>query len=487
MLNWLVMEFERIFEGISYLGPENEGYESYLEDVVMQGSPQAVFRPGDCDELIEILRRCSAFKIPFTPCGNQSSVTGASVCSSGVLISLEKMTEVLDLQPLGNGCASVRVQPGIILSDFQEEMERRGYFYPPDPTSREEACLGATVATNASGEDSYYYGNTRNYVLGLEILTSDGKTQLLNREGNPQDLARHKSRAGYILEGEPLDPFIGSEGTLGILTELKLLVLPKPDPVTSILLFFRSEPEALEFTILADQFRDSLNLRCLEYLDQKATDIAREKSGRFHIPESCSTLYIKIECATDEEFETILFKLEEFYGQTSKNPADFELSRVAQDRGELQELRRIRHHVPATLNEWAKARQSTGGGKISSDWWVPLVYLREQFDFARSLLEKFPGPCVVFGHLGNGHPHINLVPETHSQKELASEITRKCMQNAVALGGGACGEHGLGKIKTWALPLQWDQSVLDEMLKIKKSWDPPLLAAPGNIFGELLK
>jgi FAD/FMN-containing dehydrogenase len=481
------MEFDQIFSGISYLSPEDDGYESYLEDVVMKGTPLAIFRPQSREELVEIIKRCYSSKTPFTPCGNQSSVTGASVCSEGVLISLSKLTQILDLESLPNGCARVQVQPGIILSEFQEEMERRGYFYPPDPTSREEACLGATVATNASGEDSYHYGSTRNYVLGLEVLTSDGKLQFLKRQGDPLRLPRHKNRAGYILEGEPLDLFIGSEGTLGILTELSLLVLPKPDPVVSILLFFRSESEALDFTIRADQCRDSLNLRCLEYLDQNATDIAREKSGRFHLPVSCSTLYLKTESATDEVFESVFIELEDLYVKVTQKASDFELALVAQDRGELQELRKIRHHVPATLNEWAKARQATGGGKVGSDWWVPLEHLKTQFSFARKLLSQFTGPCVTFGHLGNGHPHINLLPSTDSEKKLAKELTRKCMENAVRLGGGACGEHGLGKIKTWALPLQWDENTIDKMLALKHEWDPPLLAAPGNIFGNLLK
>lgn len=479
-----VPKISKIFHGLSFLLPDDEGYGSYLEDVVAKGHPAAVFRPTNAAELKEIIVRCKKHKIPFTPCGSQTSVTGASVATNGILISMEKLDQILQIEPQPNGTARVKVQPGIILSKFQDEMVRQGFFYPPDPTSREEVQLGATIATNATGEDSYHYGPTRNYVLSLEILTAEAIFLRIEREKNPLELGRDKNKAGYLLD-EEIDPFIGSEGTLGIISEVELLVLPKPHPFAGLLLFFQTESEALQAVHRLDESRGLLNLRCLEYLDHLATRWIGERSERYKVPENCCTLYLKFEIEHEDKIETILENLEEIYLEICGSHKFFPESLLAQDYSELVELRRLRHHVPATINEIASMHKRNGGGKIGSDWWVPLPNLVSQFEFMRSALSSLSDiPVIVFGHIGNGHPHVNLLPANTFQKEAALTATKRCMENAARLNGGVAGEHGLGKIKTWALELQWDRDKIAEMLKVKKIWDPDGLCAPGNLFGE---
>jgi len=472
-----------IFKGFSFLLPADDGYESYLEDVVSRGTPEAVFRPANSSELQKIIALCARHQIPFTPCGSQTSVTGASIASRGILISMEKMNQVLNVEMIEDGTAHVRVEPGMILSQFQEEMARRGYFYPPDPTSREEVQIGATVATNATGEDSYHYGGTRNYILSLELLTSEAKFIRLKRTENPLHLSKEKNRAGYYL-GEEIDPLIGSEGTLGIITEVEALVLPNPSPFAGLLLFFSNETNALLFVQKIDDLRESLNLRCLEYLDIEATRLIRERSERYKIPHCCATLYLKFEIEDEERMERILDTLEMLYFQVSDDQDLFASSLLAQDHSELLELRRLRHHVPATINEIAHEHKKAGGGKIGSDWWVPLPSLLEQFEYMRSTLSSLGMPVIVFGHIGNGHPHVNLLPANPLQKEEALAATKKCMRNAAKLGGGVAGEHGLGKIKTWALEIQWEAEEIQKMRSVKKHWDPAGLCSPGNLFEE---
>lgn len=477
-------KISEIFQGLSCLLPEDDGYESYLEDIVAKGRPDAVFRPATKDELKEIIARCQKHEIPFTPCGSQTSVTGASIANKGILISMEKLNQIIGIEPQSDGTARVRVQPGIILSKLQDEMIRLGFFYPPDPTSREEVQLGATVATNATGEDSYYYGPTRNYVLSIEILTAEASFLRIEREKNPQELNRDKNKAGYLLD-EEIDPIIGSEGTLGIISEIELLVLPRPNPFAGLLLFFQVESEALRAVQRLDESRDLLNLRCLEYLDHQATRWIGERSERYRVPDDCCTLYLKFELENEEKMEVILEILEKIYAEVCSFHELFASSLLAQDYSELAELRRLRHHVPATINEIAQMNKKNGGGKIGSDWWVPLCNLSAQFEFMRSTLSSLAHiPIIVFGHIGNGHPHVNLLPADADQKEMALVATKKCMENAALLGGGVAGEHGLGKIKTWALAMQWDQVKIAEMLKVKKLWDPKGLCAPGNLFEE---
>ena len=195
--------------------------------------------------------------------------------------------------------ACVKVQPGVLLGDFQQEMEAYGWHYPPDPTSWEEVQLGASIATNATGENSFYYGSSRNYVLGLEIVTPSGEFITLRREANPLELSREKNRAGYHIGKEEIDEWIPSEGSLGIITEAELLLLKKPNPFTSIFLFFHSEQEALEFSLKMNAQRTYFNLRCLEYMDHEATTMMRSKSERLKIPEDTCTIYIKMEEFSD--------------------------------------------------------------------------------------------------------------------------------------------------------------------------------------------
>lgn len=164
------------------------------------------------------------------------------------------------------------------------------------------------------------------------------------------------------------------------------------------------------------------------------------------------------------------------------SPELIDHSILAKDYLELLEFRRMRHHVPATINEISVVNQKTGGGKVSSDWWVPIEHLVEHFAWMREEIKKLNLPSAIFGHIGNGHPHVNIMPKTAEEKQASIEFTKKCMLKAASLGGGVCGEHGLGKIKTWALPLQWDQVSIDKMKSVKAEWDPEGLAAPGNIF-----
>lgn len=479
------MQLEKIFGDFKPLMPDNEAYQGYLEDVVMKGSPEAVFRPENKIELQKIILLCSQHNIHYTVCGSQTSVTGASVALRGILISMEKFKQVGEVQLRNDGTARVTSQPGILLGDFQLQMETLGWHYPPDPTSWEEVQLGASVATNATGENSYYYGSSRNYVLGLEILLSNGEFRRLQRQSDPLGLNRAKNLAGYVLDQEEIDEWIGSEGTLGIITELELLLLPKPKPVTSLFIFFNEELDALEFSIRLDQQRSELGLRCLEYMDHAATQIMRSKSDRLAIPDETCTIYIKIEELKPGFFESCLEQLMEISSYVHKDSGElFEQTLVAQDRNELLEFRRLRHHVPATINEDAHAQKATGGGKVSSDWWVPLEHLKEQFIFLRQELENLSIKVVAFGHIGNGHPHVNLIPENPEQKSRALDFTKKCMQRAAKLGGGVCGEHGLGKIKHWALDIQWNSETIQNMREIKRKWDPLGLAAPGNLFAD---
>ncbi len=475
------------FSKFSPILPQMAGFEAFERDVVLKLSPEAVLRPNTKMELLEIIQICQREKIPYTASACRTSVTGASVCDKGILISTEKLNRIVNAPTAHKYGTSIRAEAGIMLKDFQKFVADLGYCYPPDPTSWEEIQLGGSVATNATGENSYHYGSSRNYILGLEYINKDGELVWLQRNQNPLSLPKSKNLAGYCTDFEPMDLLIGSEGTLGVITEIEALLLPKPNPFLSLMLFIKNESEALKLALALDQNRQTLGLICLEYMDEAATHFVKERSRRFVVPDGCASLYIKGEAPPNvglEEFEEdFLARVCTIYAQNVRDGSELiDASILAKDSLELLEFRRMRHHVPATINEIASNNQKNGGGKVSSDWWVPLPHLVEHFDWMRQEMQALSLPSAIFGHIGNGHPHVNIMPKNSEEKTAAIEFTKKCMVRAASLGGGVCGEHGLGKIKTWALPLQWDQNTIQKMQAIKADWDPDHLAAPGNIF-----
>ncbi|PCJ18692.1 MAG: hypothetical protein COB02_09660 [Candidatus Cloacimonadota bacterium] len=463
----------------------NQDTEAYHEDIVLKLKPFAVLRPKSITELQEIIKICFTNNICFTPCGNQTSVTGASVSDKSIIISTEKLKVIGEIETKNNEYANIIVEPGIILSDLQNHVESKGFYYPPDPTSREEVFLGGTIATNATGENSYHYGSTRNYITALEVIDAQGNYKLIQRKSNPLKLSKNKNLAGFHLD-EEIDPWIGSEGTLGIICKAHLLLIPKPKPFQSFFLFFPNEKSALLFSAQIHSIRKQLSLRCLEYMDKKASEYMRLKSKRLSIPNDIYTIYLKIEESSSIDQDSIFEILYEKYSQVLNNYDDlFDKALIAQDYNELLEFRRIRHHIPATINEISSQNKKSGGGKVSSDWWVPNCRIIEMFAYLRQLQTDIDCDCAIFGHIGNGHPHVNMMPTNQKQKELSLQFTKKCITKAISFGGGACGEHGLGKIKTWALDLQWTKKEIQKMKDVKKKWDPKQLASPENIFGEL--
>jgi len=197
----------------------------YARDPVYQGSPDSVFRGTDLQSTSEILNFANQNKTPVTFCGSQTAMTGSGVADSGIALTLNPMAKILDMgtdPQTGEGFAIC--EPGILLGDLKIQVWDAGFFYPPDPTSFKEATLGGTVATNATGSDTYKYGPTRLYVQELNILTADGTAQTLTRK-LPMPLAPAKNKAGYFLAGEDIDHHIGSEGTLGLITQIKIKLL----------------------------------------------------------------------------------------------------------------------------------------------------------------------------------------------------------------------------------------------------------------------
>lgn len=455
----------------------------YGSDALFQARPQALARPKSTEEIQRLLAYCNAHGFGVTACGNQTSLTGASVCDQSLLLSMENLSKRWRCRedPQKPGRWLVDAGPAIVLSELQDALAERGFFYPPDPTSRCEILLGSTLATNASGEDSYKYGATRRWVRGITYVRADGTIARAERAPHEEG-SSEKGTCGYPIRGSRVDLLIGSEGTLGIITEVTLEVLPFLPKYFALLFFLPSEEEALRQVKRLHE-SEAFDLRCLEYMDAAALAILAEKG--VEVPEAAGAmLYIKQEFDVDEDEKMALWTdyLETLYGALHcENLMDHAL--FAGDAATRQRLRGWRHFIPATINERAARLGDLGGGKVGTDWFVPVGRLEEMF--ARVRRDQGSMEWVVFGHIGNGHPHFNFIARDAAEYRKARELLLEHCRLAVSLGGGVSGEHGLGKLKAHLLGYQYGETEIQAMLAVKRELDPKGILAPGNIFGKL--
>jgi FAD/FMN-containing dehydrogenase len=447
---------------------------AYAEDASgLIGLPDAVARPENEDEVVEIVRHCHAHRIPVTPQGLRSSTVGGPLAFGGVAMSFERMAGVIDIDPRRRLAI---VEPGAVLGEFKAGLREAGLFYPPDPTSENECTVGGSVLANASGARTYRYGPTRPYVRALRLVLGDGRLTEISRS------SASKNTTGYFGFQDPVDLMVGSEGTLGIVTRVTLDLLPAPSGFFAGMAFFRDTSGALAFVLSADAARKAgiVAPRCLELFDGASLEIVRSDSGKLAIPEGAgAAIFFEEECEPGREDAA----LERWYGLLEKCGALADDTIVALTEERQTELRKLRHSLPATMNERGAQARENGGRKLSTDWAVPLAELPRAIDDAtRITREVFDGPVVRYGHVGNGHPHFNLLAEDPESLVRAREATHRMALLAVERGGTVTAEHGVGKVKREYVRYQYPDWVVDAMRAVKQSLDPSGILAPGNIF-----
>jgi len=228
--------------------------------------PEGVARPTSAAEVAALLAEASANGTAVTCAGGQTSTTGASISDKGIVLSLRGMDRVLELDPKAR---IVRAEPGVFIGELKRACAAQGLLLAPDPTSEEECTVGGAVACNASGARSLRYGATRSHVRALKVALADGSLVELRRP------SLEKNTVGYALAHDPVDWFVGSEGTLGVVVEVELGLLPLPQEVIGLAMPFATEQDALQFVVAARESR-KVHPRCLEFFDRRALAIARE-------------------------------------------------------------------------------------------------------------------------------------------------------------------------------------------------------------------
>jgi len=429
--------------------------------------PDGVARPASEAEVVELLRRATAERTPVTPAGSQTSTTGASITDRGLLLSLAGMARVLDVDPAAR---TVRVEPGVRLGELKRALAPHGLMFAPDPTSEEDSTVGGAIACNASGARTLRYGATREHVLGVRVALASGEVVELART------ALEKNTVGYALVHDPVDWFVGSEGTLGVVVAATLRLLPRPERVIGLGIPFASEREALAFVVAA---RESARVkaRCLEYFDALALAIAREAHGGAWAEGAAAFVYAEDAGHADEELP-----LEEWIALGESHGAMVDDVLVFEGEAALRDARRMRHAIPATMNERGASHRAAGGRKLSTDWAVPYRQLDRMIADARALADAAGiEQAVIYGHAGNGHPHQNFIARDAAERERIEAVIGATLERVLAMGGTVAAEHGIGKIKRRWLPLQLSPLQLGVMQAVKRELDPHGLLSPGNV------
>lgn len=428
--------------------------------------PEFVARPESVDEVMEIVREAAGNRTPVTCAGAQTSTTGASITDEGILLSLRALDRISSPD---EKTRTIRVEPGALVGQIKRTAAAVGLLFAPDPTSEEESTIGGAIACNASGARTFKYGATRRHVRALKVVMASGELVELRRS----DL--EKNTVGYAFAHDPIDWFIGSEGTLGIIVEAELSLLPLPHHVVGLAVLFRAESDALKF-VIATRESSTIAARCIEYFDGRAIEIARLASAGLIPPDAMAMVYVEEEIADDlDSALTRWLELIEVVG------ADLE-PLVFDGEARLREARKIRHSIPATMNERGNAFRDSGGRKVSTDWAVPYRRLPEAIATARSLVSKtgIEQP-VIYGHAGNGHPHQNFVARDARELATIEGAVEETLRRVLAMGGTVAAEHGIGKIKRRWLPLQMNALQISMMTAAKRELDPLGILAPGNI------
>ena len=449
---------------------------SYLEDASgFRGFADRLLIPEHELELAGVLAEASRQRTPVTIAGGGTGVTGGRVALGGWVISTEKLRR---LEICGDHALA---GAGVPLKDLHAAASAAGRLYAPDPTET-WATVGGTVATNASGARSFRYGSTRRHVLSLRVAFMDGTLRTFAR-GDAVDFplpslprtSATKNTAGFPLRPgmDWVDLFIGSEGTLGVVTEARLQLLPRVHHLLTGVVFFQDDGHALD---AVDAWRGVASLRMLEYMDGASLDLLRPRYPE--LPDrarSCLLYEQELDSPQQEHWE-----VEQWLHRLEAAAADVDGSWCAGSDADRERFRRLRHALPETVNNTVRRN---GFSKLGSDYAVPLDRNREMLSLYHGRLEReFAGRYVVFGHIGDAHVHVNILPATEDEFGRGKELLWDLAREAVRLGGTVSAEHGLGKRKADLLKLQYTPEQIEAMRNVKRRMDPDWLLGRGNVF-----
>jgi len=467
----------------------------YLEDSsnLSGGHAEGIYIPEGEKDIQEIIPQGN----PLTISAGETGTTGGCIPFGGWVLTTQKLNKIIDINPKEKFAI---VQPGVTLEDIEKEVKKENLLYAPDPTEK-TATIGGNVATNASGGRGYRFGSTRDHIRRIRVVLPSGiglnlKRGLFNANHKNEFALPHftfpipsytmpqaKNSAGFYSKPgmDLVDLFIGSEGTLGIVTEIEIGLVPALQETFDVVAFFPKEELAVNFVLEAKKKNDP-TVNFFEYFDENTLQML--KTTYTHIPEGAkAAVYVEQEVTSENE-KTYL---DDWASLLEKFKASIDNCWLGMDAAQKEELAQFRHAIPEHINELFKKH---GVIKMATDIAVPTVNFKEMYNFYNDELRNQNDELktnstifnIKFGHIGENHLHVNLLPKTEEEKAIAKDIIMKYVKKGISLGGTVSAEHGIGKIKHAYLKEMYGASGINEMIRIKKEFDPDFILNRGNIF-----
>lgn len=479
--------------------------------------PLTINLPTSTEQVVEFFNSVVKQGESVTVQGTRSGIVRASIPTENThILSLDRMTGLIGTRTDEAGNNFIRVQSGTTLNKLHQLIEQNfpGYFYPVDPTYQ-DAAIGGNVSTNASGKHTLAYGSTRQNVSGLTAVLPDGGVLQINRgEHNPCDRELElisidgKSRvlkidtdvivpSGKSSIGphchrnvDVIDMLIGAEGTLGVITEVEVKLLPKPKHHLYSTSFFNNQNEAFAFAkeLKCIFEKENITLTALEFIDENSLRIAKATSNQVEFKEEAKGAVFfdvasnfKGEDPTDCEqiskaIDLAVALYEKHNGLTEASGFDndslkfFTVLREAVPVGINSQITRVKQQIPEAH-------------KVSLDMTVPFEKIEEIYEYYKQLFESSKIAGYIFGHFGSGHLHVNVIPNSSQQfREFKEKTYFEIAEKIISLGGSIAGEHGIGREKVKLMHLQFSDEELVQLKAVKDFFDPHGILNPGVLY-----
>lgn len=429
---------------------------SYDSTPQFQAMPDAVVSPRNTEEVAAVVRLCNEEKIPIVPRGSGTNLCGGTApLEGGIVLLFKQMSKILEIDEEN---LTMTVQPGVYTQDVHKAAEEVGLFYPPDPGSMHISQIGGNISENSGGLRGLKYGVTRDYVLGLEIVLPSGE---IIRTGGK--LA--KDVAGYDLTRL----YVGAEGTLGVVTEATLKLIPMPEMKKTMLALYHDIEAAAE-TVSA-MIANRIIPATLEFLDQATVKVV-EDFAKIGLPTDAKAVLLIEQDGAPEIVERDVEKIETLCRENGA----FEVT-VAATEVEAEALTTARR---AALSALSRLRPTT----ILEDATVPRSEIAPMVKAIREIAEKYELNICTFGHAGDGNLHPTCLTDIRDKEEIAlvEQAFDEIFKKAVELGGTITGEHGVGAMKLPYLHLKAGEAGIEAMRSIKQALDPNNIMNPEKIF-----
>lgn len=452
-----VKEELRSIVGEKWVRDEPEDLLCYAYDATYREHlPDLVVSPASTEEVAGVLRVAWREEIPVVPRGLGSGLAGGSIpIQGGLVLNLTRMNRILEIDRVNMVAV---VQAGVVTADLQAEVARHGLYYPPDPSSQRHSSIGGNIACNAGGPHCLKYGVTADYVLGLEVVLADGR--VLRTGGKTI-----KKAVGYNLS----QLFVGSEGTLGVITEATLRLIPPPKATRTAMAVF---PQLIDASIAVTRILEAGIIPvALEIMDD--TTIATvEAHKHMGLPLDVEAILVIETDGEPDQAEREILSIAEI----CRNSGAREV-RVAADEKEGQALMAARKAVSPSL---ARRRPN----KLGEDITVPRSAIPEVVRRIKEISRETGLPIPIFGHIGDGNLHPNILFDRRDAEEMkrVERASQAIFQAAIELGGVLSGEHGVGVLKLPYLEQNLGPVAVEVMRAIKRTLDPKGILNPGKIF-----